>query len=104
MATGHLHSVILDDDRYHHLFNLMFLNSDEIDVIRLSLSGKPIPQDKLHAINNLRKSVDEIINMAVVKNTQPQSERLSIEEIRGEEIKEVNEEVDEEKEDKNDKQ
>lgn len=103
MSTGHLHTVILEDNRNHHLFNLMFMNVEEIDVLKLSLDGKPIPQNKLSAVNNLRRSIDQIINMAVVKDTQPESEKLSIKEIEEINGEQINEEKDEEKDEDEEK-
>lgn len=88
MASGHLHSVHLENDKYHHVFNLMFMTDDEVFVIQQSLQGKPIPQERLAALNNVKKSVDEIINMAIVKNTQPKIERIDGEEA-GEEAGEA---------------
>lgn len=98
MAVGHVHSIKLDDNRYYHLFNLQFMSADEIDVIRLSLSGQPIPSEKLNAVNNLKKSIDEIINMAIVKDTQPASERIEEDrrEVETEEAEDAGEDTAEE--------
>ena len=76
MASGHVHSIKFDDDKYYHLFNLSFMNADEISVIQSLLNGQAVEQAKLPALNAVKKSVEEIINMAIVKDTQPEAERI----------------------------
>jgi hypothetical protein len=75
MVNGHVHSIKFDD-KYHHLFNLSFMNADEISVIQSLLNGQAVEQTKLPALNAVKKSVEEIINMAIVKDTQPAAERI----------------------------
>jgi len=83
MANGHVHSVYLENGKYHHLFNLLFMTYQEIEMMNLLLNGKPIPQDKLVIINSIKKSVEEMVNKAVVKDHQPVQERIEYDEQGG---------------------
>lgn len=86
MSVGHLHSIHHGDGKYTHLFNLQFMNVAEIEVLQNLLSGRPIPKERMQASNSLKKSVDEIINMAIVKEKQPASENTDhdiIKEVEG---------------------
>jgi len=60
MASGHLHSVKLDD-KFHHLYNLQYMDSDEIMVIYNSLNGVPIPIEKQPSLDGLKKVISELI-------------------------------------------
>jgi len=75
-ANGHVHSVYLKEGGYHHLFNLMFMTSSEIEIIQLALSGRPIPKDMSSSAESVREAVDNIINVAVAKDHQPAQERI----------------------------
>lgn len=54
MASSHVHSIKRDDGTYYHLYNILFMNTSELEVLALSLSGKPIPTDKIEILNNLK--------------------------------------------------
>lgn len=89
-VNGHVHSVKLENGNYYHLFALQYMNVDEISVLQSLLNGQAVEQNKLPSLNSLKKSVEEIINMAIVRDTQPEAERIDFdEEAKNEEIKDV---------------
>ena len=80
MANGHLHSIDLENDKYHHLFILMFMTKGEIlvlqNLLNAELAGKN--SGNIKALHSLKQSVEQIINMAIARDTQPDEPKESI--------------------------
>lgn len=76
MANGHLHSIDLENNTYHHLFNLMFMTKGEILVLQNLLNGELAGKHSgnIKALHSIKQSVEQIINMAIARDTQPEAE------------------------------
>lgn len=61
MAHGHVHVFDLDGKTKLPIFNLQFMNKDEITVIKQSLQ-KVMPKDRNDVYNNLTKTIDEMLS------------------------------------------
>jgi hypothetical protein len=60
MAHGHVHIFELDDKSKLAVFNIQFMNKDEIGTIKNALD-KVMPKDRNDTYNNLVKTVNDMI-------------------------------------------
>jgi hypothetical protein len=74
MAADHLHSIRLENGKYHHLFNLDFMVESEVQILQMALNGKPIPSDKVDVLNGLKTVVDRMMGVAATKNEKAQQQ------------------------------
>lgn len=69
MASTHLHSVKLQEG-FHHIYNIQFINEDELMVIFNSLNGTPIPVEKQPILDDLKRAISELIMLTRNKNKE----------------------------------
>lgn len=60
MAHGHVHIFELDDKSKLAVFNIQFMNKDEIATIKNALD-KVMPKDRNEIYNNLVKTINDMI-------------------------------------------